>query len=126
MVSDPDSADALPDAVRNTITLLHLSALIGLFTGIGFLIGPLVVWLLKRQEHPAIEWAGKEAVNFQITMLLTGIVAGLLCITVVGLVVGVPLAIAVGIAALVFPIVAAVKSTNGEAYRYPFTHRFIK
>jgi uncharacterized Tic20 family protein len=126
MTTDTYSADALPDAVRNTITLLHLSALVGLCTGIGFLLGPLVVWLLKKDEHPAIDAAGKDAVNFQITMLVTGLVAALLCITVIGLIVGVPLAIAVGLAALVFPIVAAVKSTNGEAYRYPFTHRFIR
>lgn len=126
MTTDPYPDATLPDTVRNTITLLHLSALIGVFTGIGFLLGPLVVWLLKKEEHPAIDEAGKEAVNFQINMLVVGIIAGLLCATVVGLVVGVPLAIAVGIAALVFPIVAAVKSTNGETYRYPFTHRYIK
>jgi uncharacterized protein len=120
------SDDVLPDTVRNTITVLHLSALIGVFTGIGFLLGPLVVWLLKRDEHPALDEAGKDAVNFQISMFVLGIVAAVLCFTVIGLIVGVPLAIAVGIAAFVFPVIAAVRTTNGEDYRYPFTHRYIK
>jgi uncharacterized protein len=126
MTTDVYPTDALPDAVRNTITLLHLSALVGLFTGIGFLLGPLAVWLLKKDEHPAIDAAGKDAVNFQITMLVTGIIAGILCVTVIGLIVGVPLAIAVGIAVIVLPVIAAVKTTNEEPYRYPFTHRFIR
>jgi uncharacterized protein len=125
MTTDTYSAGALPDGVRNTITLLHLSALVGLFTGIGFLLGPLVVWLLKKEEHPAIDAAGKDAVNFQITMLVAMIVGGLLCITVVGLIVGIPLVIVAGLAALVLPIVAAVKAANGEAYRYPLTYRFL-
>jgi uncharacterized Tic20 family protein len=126
MTSDFYSDDALPDTVRNTITVLHLSALIGLFTGIGFLLGPLVVWWLKRDEHPAIDEAGKDAVNFQISVLVFGLIAAVLCITVVGVIVGVPLVIAAGIGALIFPIVAAVKSINEEPYHYPFTHRYIK
>ena len=126
MTSDTFSDDALPDTVRNTITVLHLSALLGLFTGIGFLLGPLAVWWLKRDEHPAIDEAGKDAVNFQISMLVLGLIAAVLCLTVVGVIVGVPLAIATGIAAFAFPIVAAVRTTNDETYRYPFTHRYIK
>jgi uncharacterized Tic20 family protein len=116
----------VPESAKNTLLLLHLSALLGVFTGIGFLAGPLVVWLLKKDEHPAVDAAGKDAVNFQLTMLLTGVVAGVLCITIIGLVVGIPLAIAVGIVAFVCPIIAAVKAANGDGYRYPFTFRFIK
>lgn len=126
MTSDIYSTEELPDTVRNTISLLHLSALIGVFTGIGFLLGPLAVWWLKRDEHPAIDEAGKDAVNFQISMFVLGLVAAVLCFTVVGMIVGVPLAIAVGIAAFAFPVIAAVRTTNDEDYQYPFTHRYIK
>ena len=118
--------DSVPESVRTTVLVLHLSALVGLVTGIGFLLGPLVVWLLKKEEHPAIDAAGKNAVNFQLTMLLAGIVAGVLCITIIGLIVGIPMAIAVGLLMFILPIVAAVKAANGETYRYPFTYDFLK
>lgn len=126
MTADTYPADALPESVRNTITLLHLSALLGVFTGIGFLLGPLAVWFAKRDEHPAIDEAGKEAVNFQINMLVLGLVAAGACITGIGVIVGVPLAIFAGVAAFAFPVVAAVKTTNGEPYRYPFSHAYLK
>src|SRR5688572_13865385 len=95
------SGPPVPEASRNTVLILHLSALAGLATGIGFLLGPLVVWLLKKDEDPEVDAAGKDAVNFQITMLLAGIAAAILCITIIGLIVGIPLAIAVGLAAVI-------------------------
>ncbi len=114
------------EPARSTILLVHLSALAGLVTGIGFLLGPLVVWLLKKDESPEIDAAGKDAVNFQLTMLATGIVAGILCITIIGLIVGIPLAILVGLAAFVMPIIGGVKTANGDGFRYPFAYPFIK
>jgi uncharacterized Tic20 family protein len=126
MTADTHPADTLPDSVRGTLTVLHLSALLGVFTGIGFLLGPLAVWWLKRDEDPALDELGKDAVNFQIHMLVLGLVAGVLCMTGIGVLVGVPLAIAVGIGAFAMPIVAAVKTTNGEGFRYPFSHAYIK
>ncbi len=111
---------------RNTVLILHLSALAGLATGFGFLLGPLIVWLVKKDEHPEVDAAGKDAVNFQITMLLAGIAAFILCITIIGLIVGIPLAIVVGLAAIILPIVGAVKTANGDGFRYPFAYPFIK
>lgn len=124
MTNDFDSA--APASVRTTVMLLHLSALAGLVSGIGFLLGPALVWQLKKGEHAAIDAAGKEAVNFQLTMLLAGIAAGILCVTIIGLVVGVPLAIAVGVLVAVLPVVAGVRAANGERFRYPFTYPFLK
>lgn len=126
MLDMDDTLDMVPDSVRSTIAILHLSALAGVVSGIGFFAGPLIVWLVKREEHPAIDAAGKDAVNFQLTMLLAGIVAGILCITIIGLIVGIPLAIAVGIMVVVLPIIAGVKASNGQTFRYPLTVRFIK
>jgi hypothetical protein len=110
-----------PDA-RRWASLCHVIALVGLIgNGIGFVLGPLVVWLLKKDEHPFIEEQGKEAINFQITMILAAMVSGILTLVVIGLF----LLIAVGVVMVAFPIVAAVKSSNGEHYRYPFTIRFL-
>ena len=102
--------------------ITHLSALSGLLTGIGFLLGPLIVWMLKKEEFPAVDEHGKEAVNFQITMLIGTFIGGLLSI----ILIGIPILIAVMIAAVVFPVIAGIKANEGKFYRYPFTLRLIK
>lgn len=88
---------------------------------IGGVIGPLIIWQTKKDQRPFVDQHGKEALNFQISMLIYWIVAGLLCLACVGCVL-VPL---VAIADIVFAIIAAVKAANGEMYRYPLTIRFI-
>jgi uncharacterized Tic20 family protein len=101
----------------------HLSALVGLLgNGIGFLLGPLIIWLVKKNEDPYIDEQGKEAVNFQITMMI----AALVCIPLVFLLIGIPLLFAVAIVAVVFPILAAIKTSDGQHYQYPFALRLIK
>jgi uncharacterized Tic20 family protein len=102
--------------------LCHLTALAG-YVGIPFgnVLGPLVVWLVKKNEYPSVEAYGKESLNFQISMLIYGIVSGLLCLVLIGI----PLLIAVLITDLILVIVASIKASNGEFYRYPLTIRFI-
>ncbi len=110
-----------PDA-RKWAALCHIVALSGLiYNGVGFVLGPLVVWLIKKDEFSFVEEQGKEAINFQITMIIAAVISLILTMVVVGLF----LTIAVGIVMVVFPIIAAVKSSRGEHYRYPFTIRFI-
>lgn len=107
---------------RRWASLCHIIALVGLIgNGVGFVLGPLVVWLIKKDEDPFIDEQGKEAINFQITMVIAAIISGFLTLVVIGLF----LLIAVGILMVVFPIIAAIKSSNGEHFRYPFTIRFI-
>ena len=102
--------------------LCHLSALVGLIgNGLGFLIGPLAVWLLKREDDPFIDSQGKEAVNFQITMFIALIISGILVLVLIGFV----LLILVGILMVVFPIIGAIKANDGTPYRYPISIRFI-
>ena len=113
--------EANPEA-RKWASLCHIVALSGLIgNGVGFVLGPLVVWLIKKDEYPFVEEQGKEAINFQITMILAAIISGILTLIVVGFF----LLVAVGIVMIAFPIVAAVKASNGEHYRYPFTIRFL-
>ena len=103
--------------------LCHLCALAGL-VGVPFgnILGPLVIWLIKKNEIPFVDEQGKESLNFQITVAI----AIAICIPLCFIVIGIFLMIAVGIASLVFVIIAAVKSNSGEHYRYPISIRFIK
>lgn len=122
-VQEPDGSEQLEEPssdARNWATLTQLSALV-MFLGIPAVIGPLVVWLIKRDDDPFIDYSGKEALNFNISFLIYGVVAGLLIILLIGLIL-LPIVFVVW---LVLVIVAAVKTSNGEYYRYPLTIRFV-
>ena len=113
----------LPREVRQWAMACHLMALVGLLgNGIGFLLGPLIVWLLRKEDDPFIDDQGKEAVNFQITMLLVILISVPLMLVVIGIVT----AILAGVLMTILPIFAAVRANEGTAYRYPLTIRFIK
>ena len=123
MTSETESAAGLSKDVRNWAMLCHLSALVGLLgNGIGFFLGPLIVWLIKKEEHPFIDEQGKEAVNFQITMFIAFMIALVLSFVLIGI----PLLVALGVLEIVFPIIAAIQASNGTHYRYPLAIRFIK
>ena len=113
-------APAVVDA--SMLVLLHLSFLVGFVMPFGNLIAPLVFWLLKRNQCPVFDQHGKEAVNFQITMAIGLLVSFVLCIVGIGFLI-LPV---ICILTLVFSIIAAVKASSGEFYRYPLTIRFIK
>ena len=118
----PGSKEVNKDA-RLWAMICHLSALAGLVVPVvGCIVGPLVIWQIKKEEFPFVDEQGKEAVNFQISMLIYGIVAGLLCFVCVGMV----LLPAVALVDLIFLLIAAVKANDGHHYRYPLTIRFIK
>ena len=93
--------------------------LIPLF-GFGF-IGPLIIWLIKRDEDVFVEEHSREALNFQISVLIYLIVSGLLILVLIGFL----LLPAVVIFAFVAAIVAAIKAANGQEFRYPLTIRFV-
>ena len=101
---------------RNMALLCHLLAILT-----GFL-GPLILWMIKKDDDPFIDEHGKEALNFQIALLIAWVVGGLLTVVCVGFFI----LMAAGICDLIFCIIAAVKANNGELYRYPLSIRFIK
>jgi len=119
---------------RQWAMFAHLSALVGgLVTSgwagnLGFFIGPLVIWLLKKDTMPFVADQAREALNFAITVSIAFL--ALLLLTILSLGVGalltVPLMMVIGIAALVLCIIAAIKANEGIAYRYPFALRFVK
>ncbi|WP_163717308.1 DUF4870 domain-containing protein [Mangrovibacterium lignilyticum] len=102
--------------------LCHLSALAGAIIPFGNIIGPIIVYSVKRGEYDFVEDQGKESLNFQITMTLALIVSGILVILLVGFL----LLALVGLFALVFTLIGAIKAGQGEFYRYPITYRFLK
>ncbi len=111
----------------------HLSALAGgLLTsaigGWGFFLGPLVIWLMKKDSMPFVADQAKEALNFNITVSAIFLVLLVLSLVTLGIgfVITLPIMLIVGIAALVLIIMAAIKANDGIAYRYPFTIRLIK
>jgi uncharacterized Tic20 family protein len=123
--SEPTGApgESIPEQARSWAMACHLMALSGLIVpGIGFVLGPLITWLIKKDDHPFIDEQGKEAVNFQITMLIAIIVSAFLCFVFVGFV----LLPVILIGDIVFTIIASVKAKEGVHYTYPFKFRFIK
>src|SRR5439155_1952880 len=89
------------------------------FHFLGHILGPLVVWLMKRGDSPEIDAYGKESLNFQISMLIYDAVAVVLCIFLIGI----PILIALWVLNTVLVIIASVKAGEGQLYRYPFTIR---
>jgi uncharacterized protein len=92
--------------------------------GVGGVLGPLIVWLIKREEFPFVDDQGKEAVNFQITMLIYTLLSLLLCFVCIGTI----LFLAVPAIDIVLMSIAMFEARGGHAYRYPkpFIIRFIK
>ena len=119
---------------RQWAMFAHLSVLLGGIVtsgwagSIGFFIGPLVIWLLKRDTMPFVADQAKEALNFAITVSLACL--ALLILTLLTLGIGalltIPLFAIIGITALVLVVIAAIKANEGVAYRYPFALRLVK
>ena len=103
--------------------LCHLAALAGFILPVaGNIIGPVVVWVLKKDQHPFVDDQGKESINFQITVTIAMAISFVLVLVLIG----VFLMFAVGIAALIFVIIASIQANQGQRYRYPVNIRFIK
>lgn len=110
---------AAPD--RTWDVLCHVSALAGFVVPFGNILGPLILWLVKKNELPSVDAHGKESLNFQISVTIYMAVAAVLMLVLIGFF----LMIGLAIAAIVLVVIAAIKASNGELYRYPLTIRFI-
>jgi uncharacterized Tic20 family protein len=118
----PVSATTVPN-VRTWAAFIHASALLGVFMHFpGHLIPPLILWLLKRGESPELDAHGKEAVNFQISMLIYNAVAAVFCLVLIGFVF---LAV-LWVLNAILVIIAAIRASDGKFYHYPITIRFIQ
>ena len=108
---------------------VHLSALAGaLIGGIGSWVGPLVIWLIRREQDPFVAEHAREGLNFNITMLIlviAGFLLGILTLG-IGLIVIVPAALVIAVLWLVWTIQATTAASRGETYRYPLSIRLIR
>jgi uncharacterized Tic20 family protein len=118
----PELPNYSPNADDRTWGMMaHLSGLIAMLLSVGSLafLGPLLVWLIKRDMSPFIDDQGKEALNFQLSALIAAVVCAATCI-------GLPLVIVVGLGAIIYPIIGGMEANKGVYYRYPYTFRLIK
>ena len=123
VVTPPPAPSGTPSAEEKQWALFaHLSALAGFIIPFGSIIGPLIIWLIKKDTMPFVDDQGKEALNFQITAAI----AFVACVALMIVLIGFLLIWVVAIADLVLIILAAIKANEGVAYRYPFTLRLVK
>ena len=108
--------------VRQGAMLCHLAALLGFVFPFGSVVGPLILWQMKKEVDPFVDDQGKEALNFQITVAI----AWIACIVLAFAVIGFFLMFALAIATVVLTIIGSIKANKGIAYRYPLTWRVIK
>lgn len=101
---------------KNLGLIMHVLSLVGFS-----LIGPLIVWLVKKDESAFINAQGRELLNFQISFLIYAIV----CIPLCFVLIGIPLLIVVGLASFILTIIGLVKATEGKIYRFPVTIKML-
>ncbi|RKZ34240.1 DUF4870 domain-containing protein [bacterium] len=116
----PETPEIEPDVEitsdeKNMALLAHILGIVLSF------LGPLIIWLIKKDESKFIDHHGKEALNFQLTMLIAYIVGGILTMVVIGACI----MLAVWVLIIVYSIIAAMAANKGEWYKYPLTIRFI-
>lgn len=108
---------------KSLLVITHLSQLLTYITGIGGLIVPLIIWAFKKDEVFALDKQGKDIVNFQISIIIYSII----CIPLILLFgLGILGLIGIGLIALIFPILNAIRVSNGEEVKYPLTIQILK
>ena len=103
------------------IVLMHLSQLLNFAAGIG-IIAPIVMWVVGRDESRLSNRHGLMIINWFISALIYSVISGILCFVLIGI----PMLVIIAIATWVFPIIGAIKASNGEFWRYPLTIEFLK
>jgi len=112
-------------ASRQWITILHLSALAGLvIVGFGHVLGPLIIWLLKKNEVTGLDAAGKNVLNFQISWSLWFLLSGIVAAVSSCLIVPLALPVAIFLVWIALVVSGAIKASNGIGCTFPLTIRF--
>ena len=109
--------------------LCHLSALAGFVIPFGTILGPLLIWQIKKNQIPSTDVHGKAALNFQITVLILVFAGAIAAIILSFIGIGIllfPLVFLVGLCGLIFAIIAGIKANNGEPYKYPYSFELVK
>ena len=106
---------------RQWAMFLHFSLLAGIVVPLAGLVAPIIIWQVKKTEYPELDAHGKIAVNWILSLIIYAVVSALLILVIVGI----PLLIALGVLAVVFPIVGGIKANNGEIWKYPLSIQFL-
>ena len=122
MAGEMESIETLSKDERMWGMFCHLIAFSGYLIPLGNFLGPLVIWMIKKDEMSFVDDQGKESLNFQLTMLIAFIVSGILIFVLIGI----PMLAVLVVFQIVVVIMAAIKANDGIKYRYPYTIRFIK
>jgi len=112
----------LTETERNWAMLCHLSAFAGFFFPFGGIIGPIICWLSKKDESAWVNENGKASLNFQLSMLLYIVLAIPLCF----IVIGIPIIIILGTLKVICIIIASIKASQGQSFKYPLLIPFIQ
>jgi len=133
----PVTSTAAPSSTRAWEVMCHLSSVIGMLGYLGMIpfgniVAPLIVWLLKRHDSLGVDAHGKESLNFHISWTLYWLIGmaitTALCFVLIGFLL-IPVLIVAGVAGwlvmLILTLIASVKASNGQIYRYPLTIRFL-
>jgi len=112
----------LSESERNWAMLCHLAAFAGYFFPFGGILGPLICWLSKKDESQWVNFNGEQALNFQLSILLYMVLAVPLCF----IIVGIPILIFLGFLEVICIVIASVKASKGEEFRYPLNIPFIQ
>lgn len=107
---------------QNLAVIIHLSLLLGIIIPFGGYAATLLLWLFKKDSSEYINAQGKEAVNFMLNIMVVGTAAMLLCVMLIGFLLMIPLVVV----AFVMPVIAALKTSKGQAYQYPWVYRLIR
>ncbi len=113
---------SLSESERNWAMLCHLSAFAGFFFPFGGIIGPLICWLSRKDESLWVDENGKASMNFQLSVLLYIVLAIPLCF----IIVGIPIILFLGLLKIICIVVASIKASKGERFKYPVTIPFIQ
>jgi len=120
--NEPTPGTPSPTPDNSLAVVMHLLGFVGLVIPFGNIIAPLILWLVKRPESPLLDRTGKEVLNFQISYTIYALIATALTFVLIGCIV-LP---AIFICWIIFMIMAAVKTSNNEAYQYPMTIRLLQ
>ncbi|MDQ2177463.1 DUF4870 domain-containing protein [Marinifilum sp. D714] len=112
---------ATPSDERNWAMFCHLAAFAG-FIPLGNIIGPVILWSMKKDYSELVNREGKKSINFQISMSIYLFISAFLLIIGIGFI----LLMALGLLNIIFVVMAIVKTLNGEDYKYPLSIEFIK
>ena len=103
------------------LVITHLTQLLTCLTGFGGLIVPLILWATQKEKVEGIDRHGKAIINFQLSLIVYAII----CIPLIFVIVGIFFLILLGLLSIIFPIINAIKASNGESPSYPLSLNFV-